>query len=130
MKSYVENKNFIPKSYFKEKELRLKRDRSKGLLLLIILNIIVFPLTINNFFVKEDLIIEESNIEEEFSSEKIKNIISEIDKDIKHLKIKNGSGEILVNGKEKLYSIESTESFIIENIKKLENNEFLVSIRG
>ncbi|MEN8434312.1 hypothetical protein NX821_001495 [Clostridium septicum] len=130
MKSYVENKNFIPKSYFKEKELRLKKDRSKGLLLLIILNIIVFPLTINNFFVKEDLIIEESNIEEEFSSEKIKNIISEIDKDIKHLKIKNGSGEILVNGKEKLYSIESTESFIIENIKKLENNEFLVSIRG
>lgn len=130
MKSYVENKNFIPKSYFKEKELRLKRDRSKGLLLLIILNIIVFPLTINNFFVKEDLIIEESNIEEEFSSEKIKKIISEIDKDIKHLKIKNGSGEILVNGKEKLYSIESTESFIIENIKKLENNEFLVSIRG
>ena len=130
MKSYVENKNFIPKSYFKEKELRLKKDRSKGLLLLIILNIIVFPLTINNFFVKEDLIIEENNIEEEFSSEKIKEIIGEIDKDIKHLKIKNGSGEILVNGKEKLYSIESRKSFIIENIKKLENNEFLVSIRG
>ncbi|CDG01874.1 Hypothetical protein CCH01_011610 [Clostridium chauvoei JF4335] len=88
-------------------------------------------MTISSIFLKEEPeIIEEKSEIEEISSENIKTFIDEIDDNLLSIKIKDGIGEILVKGKEKIFSLEENRNILIDNIKKLEDNKFLLSIKG
>ncbi|MBX7415431.1 hypothetical protein K4H65_00265 [Clostridium chauvoei] len=131
MKGYIKNKDFIPKNFSKKREEKLTKEDNKGILLLILINIFILPMTISSIFLKEEPeIIEEKSEIEEISSENIKTFIDEIDDNLLSIKIKDGIGEILVKGKEKIFSLEENRNILIDNIKKLEDNKFLLSIKG
>ncbi|ATD55203.1 hypothetical protein [Clostridium chauvoei] len=131
MKGFIKNKDFIPKNFSKKREEKLTKEDNKGILLLILINIFILPMTISSIFLKEEPeIIEEKSEIEEISSENIKTFIDEIDDNLLSIKIKDGIGEILVKGKEKIFSLEENRNILIDNIKKLEDNKFLLSIKG
>ncbi|MBX7408103.1 hypothetical protein [Clostridium chauvoei] len=131
MKGFIKNKDFIPKNFSKKREEKLTKEHNKGILLLILINIFILPMTISSIFLKEEPeIIEEKSEIEEISSENIKTFIDEIDDNLLSIKIKDGIGEILVKGKEKIFSLEENRNILIDNTKKLEDNKFLLSIKG
>lgn len=129
MKSYLRNKNFIPKSYIENIENSKNKGNTRGLIYLIIINLLIMPITAEGILKREKEIKPEI-IEpiEQVHIESLVNWINEIDKDVIELTVKNSNGTMMVNTPEKIYSLEEKGVISIDNISKNEKGYYILEI--
>jgi len=129
MKSYLKNKNFIPKSYIENTENSKNKGNTRGLIYLIIINLLIFPIIVERILESEKEIKPEI-IEpiEEVYIESLVNWINEIDKEVIELTVKNSNGTMMVNTPEKIYSLEEKGVISIDNISKNEKGYYILEI--
>ena len=130
MKSYLRNKNFIPRKYVKNQDFKKNKGNKRGIIYLILINIIIFPISIDKIFKKEKIKAVEivkpvgNNVE----IESIIKWINEIDSEIVNLEIKNNSGVMVVKSIEKIYSLEEKGDNINRSISKNESGYYRVEV--
>ena len=129
MKSYLKNKNFIPKSYIENIENSKNKGNTRGLIYLIIINLLILPIIAEGILESEKEIKPEI-IEaiEEVHIESLVNWINEIDKEVIELTVENSNGTMMVNTPEKIYSLEEKGGIAIDNISKNEKGYYILEI--
>lgn len=130
MKNYLKNKNFIPRSYVNSIENNNTKGNKRGLIYLIIINLLILPITISGVFKNENDLESESvvNVEEEVNIELIINWINEIDKDVLDLRVTDSDASMTVKSLEKIYSLEDESSIVINNVSKNEKGYYILGI--
>ncbi|MDU5111659.1 MAG: hypothetical protein E6248_14545 [Clostridium sp.] len=133
MKRYIENKNFIPIEYVMEKKSKEKKDSKILILLLIILNFLLLPKsidTIENYLSNNDSIEVISNDVEVKNSkqEKIIDVLDYLNEDIKTFNFSNNDGTIETENKNTIFYIEEETDFKINSIRKVNDKTYLVEV--
>lgn len=130
MKNYLKNKNFIPRSYVNSIENNNTKGNKRGLIYLIIINLLILPITISEIFQNEKDLESEIvvNVEEEVNIELIINWINEIDKDVLDLRVTDSDASMTVKSLEKIYSLEDESSIVINNVSKNEKGYYILGI--
>lgn len=133
MKSYIENKNFIPREYVIQKKSKEKKDSKILILLLLILNFVLLPKSINeikNYLSKNDSV-EVISYDVEVKNSKqdeIINVLNYINEDIKTFNFSNNSGTIETENKNTIFYIEEETDFKINSIRKINDKSYLVEV--
>ena len=130
MKNYLKNKNFIPRSYVNSIKNNNTKGNKRGLIYLIIINLLILPITISGVF-KNEKDLESKiivNVEEEVNIELVINWINEIDKDVLDLKVTDSDASMTVKSLEKIYSLEDESSIVINNVIKNEKGYYILEI--
>ena len=130
MKNYLKNKNFIPRSYVNSIKNNNTKGNKRGLIYLIIINLLILPITISGVFKNEKDLESEIvvNVEEEVNIELVINWINEIDKDVLDLKVTDSDALMTVKSLEKIYSLEDESSIVINNVIKNEKGYYILEI--
>lgn len=130
MNNYLKNKNFIPKSYVNKSEKIKNKGNTRGLIYLVIINLILLPITIEIIF-KKDKVIEEEIVEIVEIVTEIESIITwldEYDKNVKEINIKDNKGSITTTSVEKIYYLEEKDNISINNIIQNEKGDYILEI--
>ena len=121
-------KNFMPSDYLKKVESRKNKFFEKLILLLILINIILLPKSIERIYSMNESI-EVVNLEVEsidhYKAELLE-IMDLINLDIKYLEIKDGKGSIIIKDKEDIYKID--KDLNIKSIEEDEENYYLLGV--
>lgn len=133
MKKYIENKNFIPSEYVIGRKSKEKKDSKVLILLLIILNFLLLPKsidTIENYLSNNDSVEVISNDVEVKSSkqEEVINVLDYLNEDIKTFNFSNSSGTIETENKNTIFYIEEETDFKINSIRKVNDKTYLVEV--
>lgn len=129
MKKYLKNKNFIPRDYVDKNINSKNKGNRRGIIYLVIINLITFPIVIEEVFEKEKIIEIEKTIPiEEIHKDVIINWINEIDKDVISIKVENNTATMIVEAKEKIYDLEEKGLLSINNITKNEKGYYILDI--
>lgn len=130
MKNYLKNKNFIPRSYVNSIEKDKTKGNKRGLIYLIIINLLILPITMSGVFKNENDLESEIvvNVEEEVNIELIINWINKIDKDVLELRVTDSDASMTVKSLEKIYSLEDENSIVINNVSKNEKGYYILGI--
>lgn len=133
MKRYMENKNFIPREHVIQKKSKEKKDSKVLILLLILLNFLLLPKSIDvikNYLSRNDSVEVISNDVEIKSSkqEEIVNVLDYLNEDIKTFNFSNNSGNIETENKNTIFYIEEETDFKINSIKKVNDKTYLVEV--
>ena len=130
MKNYLKNKNFIPRSYVNSIKNNNTKGNKRGLIYLIIINLLILPITISGVFKNEKDLESQIvvNVEEEVNIELVINWINEIDKDVLDLKVTDSDALMTVKSLEKIYSLEDESSIVINNVIKNEKGYYILEI--
>ena len=129
MKIYLKNKNFIPRNYVNNIKSNKSEGDKRGLIYLVLINLLMLPISIEGLFEKEKPIeIEKPIIVEEVHVESIINWINEIDKEVISITVENNNAIMLTNSKEKIYSMEEKGNISINNISKNEKGYYILEI--
>ena len=121
-------KNFMPSDYLKKVESRKNKFFEKLILILILINIILFPKSIERIYSMNESI-EVVNLEVDLIDHykvEILEIMDLINLDIKYLEIKDGKGSIRTKNKEDIYKID--KDLNIKSIEKDEENYYLLGV--
>ena len=133
MKRYIENKNFIPREYVIQKKSKEKKDGKILILLLLILNFLILPKSINkikNYLSNNDSV-EVISYDVEMKNSKydeISNVLDYINEDIKTFNFSNNSGTIETENKNTIFYIEEETDFNINSIRKVNDKTYLVEV--
>lgn len=133
MKRYIENKNFIPREYVTQKKSKERKDSKILILLLLILNFLLLPKSINkikNYLSKNDSVeVISYDVEMKNSKqEEISNVLDYINEDIKTFNFSNNSGTIETKDKNTIFYIEEETDFKINTIRKVNDKTYLVEV--
>ncbi|GAB6170335.1 hypothetical protein JCM1393_27950 [Clostridium carnis] len=132
MKKYLKNNNFIPNGFIEKNNLKIKNSNRKAIIYLILLNIAILPLTLDKFtyiYKKEEEVTEEIiEIQRGIYIQDIVFWFGLIDKDVIELNILDGIGEIKVNSKEKIYTLEENYKLSIKSITQNNEGNFILGI--
>lgn len=133
MKKYMKNKNFIPEKFYYRKE-SYKNKKEKGfLVLLLILNLILVPITtkkigeikkttlVSKYYVNN---IKSNKIDMSNINIWIESILKE---GISSAYITKNNGEVTVNNLERMDELSSIKSIKIEEVKK-EDEKYKLSV--
>lgn len=130
MKDYLLNKDFIPIEYIKQRNEKINKINKRSILILILLNIMIFPSCLNKLMPKEETVKIDKDLNKEIGI-KIDNIekcINIINPDILSMQIQNNKGVIEIKTKNKIYEIESTEEIKINSMTKGEKDTFILGV--
>lgn len=133
MKRYIENKNFIPREYVIQKKSKEKKDGKILILLLLILNFLLLPKSINkikNYLSNNDSV-EVISYDVEMKNSKhdeISNVLDYVNEDIKTFNFSNNSGTIETENKNTIFYIEEETDFNINSIRKVNDKTYLVEV--
>jgi len=118
----------MPSDYLKKVESRKNKFFEKLILILILINIILFPKSIERIYSMNESI-EVVNLEVDLIDHykvEILEIMDLINLDIKYLEIKDGKGSIRTKNKEDIYKID--KDLNIKSIEKDEENYYLLGV--
>lgn len=130
MKDYLLNKDFIPIEYIKQRNDKINKINKRSILILILLNIMIFPSCLNKLMPKEETVKVDKDLKKEvgIKADNIENWISIINSDILNMQIQNNKGTIEIKTKNKIYEIESMEEIKINSIIKGEKDSFILGV--
>lgn len=133
MKRYIENKNFIPREYVIQKKIKEKKDGKILILLLLILNFLLLPKSINKIenYLSNNASVEVISYDVEMTNSKhgeITNVLDYINEDIKTFNFSNNSGTIETENKNTIFYIEEETDFNINSIRKVNDKTYLVEV--
>ena len=131
MRRYIKNKDFIPREYINEKKNKERYRNSAYILLLLIINFIALPKSIetlrDNLNKNESVEVISNNIEvKDQKKDDILKFIDYLNDDIISLSFSNGSASIEVKNKEIIYYLEEDSNFKINSIKKISEESYIV----
>lgn len=121
MKEYIKNKDFIPEKFYNKMELDKNKRENEIIILFLIINLILFPMTIRNnkqLQNKDKEITKYAIVKEDDQSlNKITKFINNIFEDgIEEARISNEKGEIIVNNFEEVSKLSDNNNIKIDNI--------------
>lgn len=130
MKDYLLNKDFIPIEYIKQRNDKINKINKRSILILILLNIMIFPSCLNKLMPKEEIVKVDKDLKKEvgIKTDNIEKCINIINSDILSMQIQNNKGVIEIKTKNKIYEIESTEEIKINSIIKGERDSFILGV--
>lgn len=129
MKKYLKNKNFIPRDYVDKNINSKNKGNRRGMIYLVIINLIIFPIVVEQVFEKEEIIEIEKTIPiEEIHKDVIINWINEIDKEVISIKVENNTATMIVKSEQKIYDLEEKGVLSINNITKNEKGYYILDI--
>lgn len=129
MKKYLKNKNFIPRDYVDKNINSKNKGNRRGIIYLVIINLIIFPIVVEQLFEKEEIIEIEKTIPiEEIHKDVIINWINEIDKEVISIKVENNNATMIVKSEQKIYDLEEKGVLSINNITKNEKGYYILDI--
>jgi hypothetical protein len=130
MKDYLLNKDFIPIEYIKQRNEKINKINKKSILILILLNIMIFPSCLNKLMPKEETVKIDKDLNKEvgIKIDNIEKCINIINPDILSMQIQNNKGVIEIKTKNKIYEIESTEEIKINSMTKGEKDTFILGV--
>ncbi|VYU62655.1 hypothetical protein [Clostridium tertium] len=131
MRRYIKNKDFIPREYINEKKNKERYRNSAYILLLLIINFIALPKSIetlrDNLNKNQSVEVISTNIEvKDQKKDDILKFIDYLNDDIISLSFSNGSASIEVKNKEIIYYLEEDSNFKINSIKKISEESYIV----
>lgn len=130
MKKYMKNKNFIPEKFYHEVELRNSKNNNKIIILFLVINLMLLPITykeINKVNEKTPAI---NNIKSDkiYLGDVIKWINNIFNDSIERANIANGNGEIIVNNIDKINELTLNDSLKINEISKNEDEKYKLGV--
>ncbi|GAA0085020.1 hypothetical protein UT300007_14590 [Clostridium sp. CTA-7] len=130
MKDYLLNKDFIPIEYIKQRNDKINKINKRSILILILLNIMIFPSCLNKLMPKEETVKIDKDLNKEvrIKTDNIEKCINIINPDILSMQIQNNKGVIEIKTKNKIYEIESTEEIKINSMTKGEKDTFILGV--
>lgn len=135
MKKYLKNKNFIPNDFIDKVNVDENKKNNKLISILIILNIIIIPNSLDKVFYSKDKIKESNDqsennlyIEKGIKKENIEYWINNIYPGIVNMNIQNNNGIIQVKSKESVFKIEERDEIKINSINKTDKNYFILEV--
>ncbi|WP_411167931.1 hypothetical protein ACH36K_12400 [Clostridium sp. MB05] len=130
MKNYLLNKDFIPIEYIKQRNEKINKINKRSILILILLNIMIFPSCLNKLMPKEETVKIDKDLNKEvgIKVDNIEKCINIINPDILSMQIQNNKGVIEIKTKNKIYEIESTEEIKINSMTKGEKDTFILGV--
>lgn len=135
MKKYLRNKNFIPNEFIERLDLNENKKNNQLISILILLNIIIIPTSVNKILQNKEYeevynnLESNLNIEERIKKENIEEWINNITPNILYMNIQNNNGSIKVKNKEEVFKIEENDKIKINSIIKNEENYFTLEVR-
>lgn len=131
MKKYLKNKNFTPKNYVKSFNNRKSEGSKRGIIYLIIINLFIFPITIEAIFKTEKSEVVEINksTDEGISIDSIVKWVNKVDKDVELLNVEDNKGIIEVKSIEKVYSLEEEDNIVISSIIEDEKGNYILEVK-
>lgn len=121
-------KNFMPSDYLEKLESRRNKFFEKLILLLILINIILLPKSIERIYSMNESI-EVVNLEVDLIDHyrgELLEIMDLINLDIEYLEIRDGKGSIIIRNKEDIYKVDKYLN--IKSIEKDEKNYYLLGV--
>ena len=130
MKNYLLNRDFIPIEYIKQRNDKINKINKRSILILILLNIMIFPSCLDKLMPKEETVKIDKDLKKEvgIKSDNIEKCINIINPDILSMQIQNNKGVIEIKTKNKIYEIESTEEIKINSMTKGEKDTFILGV--
>lgn len=135
MKKYLKNKNFIPNDFIDKVNVDENKKNNKLISILIILNIMIIPNSLDKVFYSKDKIKESNDqiennlyIEKGIKKENIEYWINNIYLGIVNMNIQNNNGIIQVKSKESVFKIEERDEIKINSINKTDKNYFILEV--
>jgi hypothetical protein len=135
MKKYMKNKNFIPEKFYKNKELNKNKRENGFIVLILILNLMLLPITTKGLGESKKITLASSEGINNIKSDKID--ISKINiwiesilkDDIDSAYISKNSGEITVDNMDNIEKISSNKFIEIDEISLKENGKYKLAVR-
>lgn len=118
---YLINKNFIPYKYIIRREECIKKKYIKAILMLLLINVILFPIFLEKLTYK-DIVEEKVEDIKRDDFNYINILISSINENIISLDIKDNKGHITLNNKEEVFSLESKKKLKIKSMINSDDN--------
>ncbi|WP_291652477.1 hypothetical protein [Clostridium sp.] len=136
MKKYLKNKNFIPNEFIDKLDLNENKKNNKLISILIMLNIIIIPTSVNKILQNKEYEEVYNNnlennmyIEKGIKKENIEEWINNITPNTLNMNIQNNNGFVKVKNKEEVFKIEENDKIKINSIIKNEENHFTLEVR-
>lgn len=126
MGNYLKNKNFMPRKFINNQNFKKNKGSKRGVVILIIVNLLFLPLTIDSFFKNKKVKVLEvpKVLDTGIAISGVIKWIEEIDVDVLSMSIRNNSGTMEVKSMEKVYSLEEHGEVIINNINSVNGNNY------
>lgn len=135
MMKYIKNKNFIPTEFIEKLNINENKKNNKLISILIILNIIIIPTSVNkvvknkdNAKVYNNNLETNQDIEKGIKRENIETWINNISPNMLNMNVQNNNGSIKVKKKEDVFEIEEKNIIKINTIIKDEENNFIIEV--
>ena len=128
MKKYYPNKGFVPYSFIKKYDSTNYKSDKRGLILLVILALILFPISIDKLFDKEEVIEKPIEVQEEGIDKKDITSWYYIMEDGTDGIISNEVCKLKIYDKEVLEKILVKENISINSIENLGENKYELDI--
>lgn len=135
MMKYIKNKNFIPTEFIEKLNINENKKNNKLISILIILNIIIIPTSVNkvvknkdNAKVYNNNLETNQDIEKGIKRENIETWINNISPNMLNMNVQNNNGSIKVKKKEDVFEIEEKNIIKINTIIKDEENNFILEV--
>ncbi|MGL5352241.1 MAG: hypothetical protein ACRDA5_02830 [Clostridium sp.] len=130
MGNYSKNKNFIPRNYIKNVDLVKNKGSKRGVVILIIINLLMLPLSIDLLLESKEPEVKEvpKVVEEGINIKSVTKWIEEVDGEVLSMDIRNNSGTIIVKSMEKVYELEERPGVVISKISSTDTNNYNLQV--
>ncbi|MGL5086448.1 MAG: hypothetical protein ACRC68_12145 [Clostridium sp.] len=130
MANYLKNKNFIPRKYIKNQDFMNNKGSKRGLIILMVVNLLVLPITVDTLFKDREVIALEvpKVVDEGIPIGSAIKWIEEVDSDVLSINIKNNSGTMIVKSMGKIYRLEESDGIVINNVNSTDISNYNVQL--